>query len=235
LISSNWIAFLLTLVIAVAWLRLVDFAAVKGLFNARTSRKIIHIGTGPIFVLCWLLFSDNPSARYFAAVVPLGISIQFLLIGLGVLKDDASVQAMSRNGHPSEILRGPLIYGIVFVIVTILYWKNPIGIIALMILCGGDGLADIVGQHTESALLPWSKKKTLFGSAAVFFGGVIFSLVILWIYSITGSLQYAFTDIIIPVIVISLLCMLVESLPFADIDNATVPLAAILLGHLIIG
>jgi len=110
LISSNWIAFLLTLVIAVAWLRLVDFAAVKGLFNARTSRKIIHIGTGPIFVLCWLLFSDNPSARYFAAVVPLGISIQFLLIGLGVLKDDASVQAMSRNGHPSEILRGPLIY-----------------------------------------------------------------------------------------------------------------------------
>ena len=84
--SSNWIALVITLVISVSWLRLVDYLAHRGLFSSRISRKIIHIGTGPIFVFCWLLFPQNPSARYFAAVIPLGITLQFALVGFGVIK-----------------------------------------------------------------------------------------------------------------------------------------------------
>lgn len=113
------LSFVVTAALALGWLRLNDFLAHKGLVSGRISRKIIHMGTGPIFVLCWLFFPDSELSRYVAALIPLGITIQFALIGLGILSDPASVKAMSRSGDRREILRGPLFYGIVFVILTI--------------------------------------------------------------------------------------------------------------------
>ncbi len=74
MLKNNILALGITLVIALLWLRINDFFAHKGWVSSSISRKIIHIGTGPIFVLCWLLFNDAPSARYLAAIVPLGIT-----------------------------------------------------------------------------------------------------------------------------------------------------------------
>ncbi len=145
------LSFILTLVIALFWLRLVDFIAHKGWISSSLSRKIIHTGTGFIFVLCWLLFPDHSAARFLAALIPLAITIQFALVGLGIIKDQASVEAMSRTGHRKEILRGPLFYGIVFIILTLGFWKTtPIGVVAMMLLCGGDGLADMIGSRMKS-------------------------------------------------------------------------------------
>ena len=86
--------------------------------------------------------------RWLAALVPLLFTVQFALIGLGIVKDEASVKAMSRTGDRREILRGPLFYGIIFVVMTLLFWKDsPIGMVAVMLMCGGDGLADITGAR----------------------------------------------------------------------------------------
>jgi phytol kinase len=157
---NNWIAALITLAISIVWLRLMDFAAQRGWIESRLSRKIIHITTGPVFVLCWFLFRDTPDARWWAAAIPFLITVQFALIGMGVLKDEASVRAMSRTGDCREILRGPLLYGIVFVALTLIFWnKTPIGMTALMLLCGGDGIADIVGRRVPSPKLPWSRDR----------------------------------------------------------------------------
>lgn len=80
--------------------------------------------------------------------MPLIISLQFVAVGLGWIKNEAAVKAMTRTGNRLEILRGPLYYGIAFVVVTLGWWRNsPVGILALMALCGGDGLADIVGRR----------------------------------------------------------------------------------------
>jgi phytol kinase len=229
MLQYNWLAFLSTAVLCVIWLRLVDFAAHKEMISARLSRKIIHIGTGPIFVLCWLLFPPLPEARFLAAIIPLFITLQFALIGLGVIKDQASVDAMSRSGDPREILKGPLYYGVIFVFITILFWKSPLGIIALMMLCGGDGVADLVGSRFGKNKLPWSKRKTPVGTAAVFLSGLIFSIGILLIYSLAGGIQN--TSIrYLSVIVIALIAAIVESLPLRDLDNITVPAASILAG-----
>ncbi len=169
---SPYLATLLTFVIAVAFLRLMDYIAHRGWIDSRTSRKLIHIGTGPIFVLCWLMYPDVWISRWLAALVPLLITVQFALVGLGIVKDEAAVQAMSRSGDRREILRGPLFYGIMFVAVTLIYWKESlIGIPALMMLCGGDGIADIVGRRVRSAKLPWSPEKSVAGSLSVFIGG----------------------------------------------------------------
>ena len=98
MLSNDYIALIITFIAAVAWFRLNDFAAHRGWISSQLSRKIIHIGTGPLFVLCWLLFNDAPSARYLAALVPGLITIQFLLVGLGIIKDEAAVKALSRAG-----------------------------------------------------------------------------------------------------------------------------------------
>ena len=226
-----WAATAVTLILALTWLRINDYFAHKGWISGQISRKVIHTGTGPIFVLCWLLFPDEPLSRYLAACIPLLISIDFLLVGLGLLKDQASVDAMTRRGDRKEILRGPLIYGIAFVALTIVFWKeNPAGVTALMMLSGGDGLADIMGKKFGSVVLPWSKKKTWVGSAAMFLGGIGFTLIVIFAFIQAGIWKFSFESIVFPVLVIGLVCTAVESLPIEEYDNVTVPLAAILLG-----
>jgi phytol kinase len=230
---NDIIATVITLVIALAFLRIMDFFAHKGWIESRLSRKLIHIGTGPIFVLCWLLFPDSPASPWLAALVPFMIVLQFALVGLGIMKDDASVQAMSRTGDRREILRGPLFYGIMFVLLTVVYWKDsPIGITALMIMCGGDGIADIVGRLVKSPKLPWSSGKSMAGSVSVFVGGWILSALILFVFVSLGVFPAPFSSYLLPITLIALGCMLVESLPFKDIDNITTTLAAVVLGYL---
>jgi hypothetical protein len=68
---NPYLATLFTFIIALAFLRLMDYLAHHGIIESKLSRKIIHIGTGPIFVLCWLMYPDMPISRWLAALVPL--------------------------------------------------------------------------------------------------------------------------------------------------------------------
>ena len=231
---NPYLATFFTFAIAVLFLRLMDSLAQHSWIESKLSRKFIHIGTGPIFVLCWLMYPDLPISRWLAALVPLLITAQFALVGTGILKDEAAVKAMSRTGDRREILRGPLFYGIVFVAVTLLYWKDSlIGIPALMMMCGGDGLADIVGRRVKSMKLPWSPEKSLAGSLSVFVGGWLLTLFIFAVYVWAGEFSGPVTRFLIPVSLIALGAMLVESLPFKDVDNITLTVVSALIGHLV--
>lgn len=233
MLSNNWIALLITFLVALGWLRLNDFAAQRGWIERRLSRKLIHIGTGPLFVLCWLLFTGAPTSRYLAALVPLLFTVQFVLIGLGIVKDEASVQAMSRTGDRREILKGPVYYGLVFVVMTLLYWlDSPIGMVALMLMCGGDGLADILGRRFGARKLPWNRSKSWTGSLGMLVGGFLLSSLILWAFIVAGVFTGSLAGYLPALALIALAGTAVESLPLKDIDNITVTLAAVLLGHL---
>jgi phytol kinase len=233
---NPFLALFITLVVALVEIRALDFAAHRGWIESRLSRKLIHILTGPLFVLCWLLF-PTPDAWYYrwlAALVPLLFTVQFALIGLGVVKDEASVKAMSRNGDRREILRGPLFYGIIFVVMTLIFWKDsPIGMIAVMLMCGGDGLADILGRGIKSPKLLWNKDKSVAGSLGMLVGGWALTAFILLIFVQYGVFQGPFSGYLLPITAIALLAMLVESLPLKDVDNITVTLAAVALGYLL--
>jgi phytol kinase len=139
---------------------------------------------------------------------------------------------MSRSGNPREILRGPLFYGIVFVLLTIIYWQeSPIGIVGLMLMCGGDGLADILGRRFGSAKLPWAREKSWVGSLGMLVGGWVFAVGIVWVYVSMGVFEGPMSTFLLPLTVIALVGTLVESLPLKDVDNITVTLAAVVLGH----
>jgi phytol kinase len=139
---------------------------------------------------------------------------------------------MSRTGDRREILRGPLFYGIVFVVMTLVYWKDsPIGMVALMLMCGGDGLADILGRGLKSPKLPWNKDKSWAGSLGMFIGGWALAAFILGMFVLAGIFVGPFTGYLIPITLIALAGTAVESLPLKDVDNITVTLAAVALGH----
>lgn len=231
---NNILATVITLAIALGFLRLMDFFAQRGWIESRLSRKLIHIGTGPIFVLCWLMFKDTPDARWLAALVPLMIVAQFALVGFGIMKDEAAVQAMSRTGNAREILRGPLYYGIAFVVLTVAFWKtSPIGIAALMMMCGGDGLADIVGRRIPSPKLPWSRDKSVAGSLSVFFGGWVMTALILFVYVSVGVFSVPAGGYFLPITLVALAGTLVESLPYKDVDNITVTVISVIVGWIV--
>lgn len=235
MINNNLLALLITFLIAFLWLAFCKFLSQKGLVSSSTSRKIVHIGTGPIFVLCWLLFSETISARWLASLVPLLITVQFIFAGIGIIKDERIIKSLSRSGDPKEILKGPLYYGIVFIIITILFWRySPIGIVALMILCGGDGIADLVGSRWGKHYpIPWSKSKSLVGSLGMFMGGLIFSFTILAIFISAGFFQLSLLETLSKLLIVCISTTIVESLPFDNIDNVSVPITAIIIGFLV--
>jgi len=235
MLNNEFFATIATFVIALIWLRLNDFAADRGWISSKLSRKIIHMGTGPIFVLCWFLFTPSPWSRFLAALVPLAITVQFFLVGTGVMKDEAAVQALSRTGDRREILKGPLYYGIIFVLLTVVYWvDSPIGIIALMLMCGGDGLADILGRRYGSKNLPWNSNKTWIGAISMFVGGWIMAILIMIPFIVSGFFPGSINSYILPITVIAIVGTIIETLAIKDIDNITVTLTALLLGHLLL-
>jgi phytol kinase len=154
-------------------------------------------------------------------------------VGVGVIKDEAAVKAMSRSGDPREILRGPTFYGLIFVICTVLFWYDtPIGIVALMQLCGGDGLADILGRRYGRTRIPWNRHKSWMGSLGMFLGGLLLSVLILFVYVWMGIFSFSTLDILPLLLLISIAATLVETLPFKDVDNITVTLSAVILGYI---
>jgi phytol kinase len=228
----HFLATFLTFLSAITFLRLMDFLAHRGWVESRMSRKIIHIGTGPLFVLCWLMFPEGYLSRWLVALVPLVITLQFALVGLGIIRDEAAVRAMSRSGDQREILRGPLFYGIVFTAMTVLFWRDSlIGISALMIMCGGDGIADIVGRRVKSPRLFWSPEKSIAGSLSVLVGGWLLTILILSAYVWAGAMIGPVSHFLLPVTWVAAGAMLIESLPFKDVDNITIAVACVLIGY----
>jgi phytol kinase len=227
----------LTFALSLAWLRLVDTLAGRGLIESHASRKIIHIGTGPLFVLSWLLFSQASTARFLAALVPLAITAQFAAVGLGWIQDEKAVKAMTRRGDRREILRGPLTYGLIFVVCTIVFWRTtPVGIVTLMILCGGDGLADLVGRRFGRRRFPHNPAKSWVGSGAMFLGGYLLAVAMVAVFQGTGIFQpaVAMDAAAVAIAWIAMGSALVESLPVADLDNLTISATAVLLALLLL-
>jgi dolichol kinase len=59
------------LAVASAWLLALQAATGAGRTSTRLNRKIVHITCAPGLMLCWPLYSDLPTARVAAAVLPL--------------------------------------------------------------------------------------------------------------------------------------------------------------------
>jgi phytol kinase len=100
-------------------------------------------------------------------------------------------------------------------------------------MCGGDGLADIFGRAWGTRKVFYNQQKSYSGSFGMFIGGWFLSILIIWIYTIAGVFSLPVQTFLIPITIISAVGTIVESLPLRDVDNITVTLSSIALGHLL--
>lgn len=235
---NDVLATVATTTVALAQLKLFDQLVRHRVLEKKLSRKLVHVTVGLVFMLFWPLFSASRVSPVLAALAPAGNTVRMLLLGLGIWKDDTLVKAVSREGDRAELLKGPFYYGLAISLVTTVWWRtSPIGIVALVTLCAGDGFADIVGRHFgsgTSARLPYNPSKSYAGSIAMLASSILVSLLYLWLFSSLG--YFALTQQLVwGVCAVSLAATAVESLPISTRldDNLTVPLTSILAGMLV--
>lgn len=224
---------------AVAWVKLFDVLTLKGVIHQTLSRKIVHITCGPVFVAFWPFFTDSVIAPYLASLVPIANMLRLGVIGTGIIRDEAAVRAVSREGNRLELLRGPFYYCIVLFFVTVVFWRaNPVGAIVLATMCGGDGFADVVGRRFgASNKLPYNPSKSLAGSLAMFIGGMGLSVVLLGVLELGGcqTVDWPLTLRVTAATVAA--CTVLESLPINKVvdDNISVPILAAVMSSKLLG
>ena len=149
----------------------VQHLAASETISRPAARKTMHVGAGPLFLLCWPMFSNEETAKNWAMVGPLALTLKAAAAGSGLIDDPKTVASMSRSGDRRELLRGPALYGAVFVAATMLCWRELSGVLALVALCAGDGAAEIFGASPfgrRSPRLPWCRRKSVVGTLAFF-------------------------------------------------------------------
>ncbi|XWS66261.1 hypothetical protein CRYUN_Cryun05aG0184300 [Craigia yunnanensis] len=212
-----------------------DTLTKKELIQQHLSRKLVHILSGLLFAISWPIFSNSLEARYFASLVPLVNCLRLVIHGLSLADDKGLIKSVTREGNPKELLRGPLYYVLILILCALVYWReSPVGVISLAMMCGGDGVADIMGRKFGSSKIPYNKMKSWVGSISMFVFGFFISIGMLYYYSVLGYFQLDWGWTLQRVALVSLVATVVESLPITKLvdDNISVPLATMVAAYL---
>ncbi|EGD82776.1 hypothetical protein PTSG_03426 [Salpingoeca rosetta] len=199
-----------------------------------TARRLTHALMGPVFMGCWPLFSATPTTQeaLLAASVPLLVTLKFALIGFGILNDDFTVRMLCRHGDRTEILYGPVQYGIIFTTATALYFQSPLAVVCLMNLCVGDVMAAILGARYGKTRwpLPVGNPKTILGSVAFLVSSFPASWLMLHTMGLVLPSMHPLPTTA-QLGVVSTAAALVEALSPSKLDNITVFLSTLFIYH----
>ena len=175
------------------------------------SRKIVHIGTGPVLPLAWLLQVPASIAVPCAVVVTL---IAFINHRWNLLP---AVEDVGRNSY------GTVAYGISICLLLILFWaNNPAAACAgVLVMAFGDGLAGLIGRAVPSP--SWTildQRKSIIGTTtmALTSAVVLFALVLITHNQLTP----------LRLVAVCMLAVGLEQMSLWGIDNLTVPLGVAL-------
>jgi dolichol kinase len=202
----------------VAWIKIWTQLAERGVIDAKLARKIVHCGSGPLYLLVWRFYSDAALARVVAALVP---ALNIVKLQKAAQDDNELSRAISRSGDPSEVLGGPYVYTWVLLLAALVAFRTPCAIVAVAQMAVGDGLADIIGRRFGSKKWFCNQEKSYAGSLAFVLGATGASI---------GLLRWlGFPAPLAPLFTISCACALVEVLLTGVDDNVSVPLVGGLL------
>jgi len=230
------IATVISIVILLALVQFNAYLQKKGKISQIITRKFVHIFAGPVFVVTWMLFSGEIISHYVAVIVPLLFVLQFITIGMGVIKNESFVASMSRSGDPRELLQGTLYYSVVMLLMTWFWFyvpstgignANPTALLLIGCISGGDGLADIIGRKFGKKKIGLKgSEKTIIGSIGMLVGSILVSSILVLIFSLEVP-QFDILILILPIIVVSIVATIVEAVSPKGTDNFTVFLAVI--------
>ena len=182
------------------------------------SRKIIHIGTGPVILLASLF--DIPKNIAF-------LSALFITLGLGINYQYRLLPAIEDVERKSF---GTIAYGISITLLLALFWPRYESSISIGVLsmAFGDGLAGLIGRSINSP--KWSvlgQSKSIAGTLTM---GSVVAITTATISTI-NHLEIQSIEIII----ISLTATFLEQISPWGIDNITVPIGVTCMGIWLVG
>ena len=182
------------------------------------SRKIIHIGTGPVILLAWL-FDIPKNIAFFSAffiTIALGLNYQYRLL--------PAIEDIDRKSF------GTVAYGISITLLLLLFWPHYASSISIGVLsmAFGDGLAGLIGRSIKSP------KWIVLGQTKSIAGTFTMSSVVA-ITTSTISLINHLNIQILEIIVKSLVATFLEQISPWGIDNITVPIGVTCLGIWLVG
>jgi len=182
------------------------------------SRKIIHIGTGPVILLAWL-FDIPRNIAFFSAffvTIALGVNYQYRLL--------PAIEDIERKSF------GTVAYGISITFLLLVFWPRYASSVSIGVLsmAFGDGLAGLIGRSINSP--KWLILGQTKSIAGTFTMSSVVAITIGTISSISNlNIQP------LEIIVISIAATFLEQISPWGIDNITVPIGVTLIGIWLIG
>ncbi|AAQ00908.1 MULTISPECIES: diacylglycerol/polyprenol kinase family protein [Prochlorococcus] len=175
------------------------------------SRKIVHMGSGPIIPLAYWLNISAQIAIPIASVITLALLINYRFKLL------TSIENIERKSF------GTIAYGISITLLLILFWTdNPSAVISgVLVMAFGDGLAGFIGRKVKSPQwILFGQRKSLIGTLTMGF----VSALILTIVNQSTAMQLG------PIAILSItsIAVALEQVSTLGIDNITVPIGVAL-------
>ena len=187
--------------------------------NPEQVRKVVHIGTGNVIILAWLL--QLPAWVGITSAV-LGGIVTLISYRLPILPGVNSVGRKSL---------GTFFYAVSIGVVTAVFWSLNLpyyGVIGILIMAWGDGLAAIIGQRFgKHPYIIFGNTKSWEGTLTMLF--VSYGIVSIVLFSVQGNIVQTW----IVGIPVAMMATAVESIAIWGLDNLTVPLISAGLAFLI--
>ena len=172
------------------------------------SRKIVHIGTGPVVVLAWWLSIPASIAVPVAFAVTVITAINHRIQLLPAVED------VDRNSY------GTVAYGLAISLLLLLFWpEQAVAVCAgVLVMAFADGLAGLVGRGmTSPSWTVWQQRKSIAGTVTM---GLVTALVLILLVLINQSPLHPLRLIAVCALAVGL-----EQWGRWGIDNLTVPIA----------
>ena len=187
--------------------------------NPEQVRKVVHIGTGNVIILAWLL--QLPAWVGIISGVLAGI-VTLISYRLPILPGVNSVGRKSL---------GTFFYAVSIGILTAIFWHLNLphyAVIGILIMAWGDGLAAIIGQRFgKHPYTIFGNTKSWEGTLTMFV--VSYAIVSIVLLSVQGNMWQTWV-VGIPVAIVA---TGVESIAQWGLDNLTVPLTSAGLAFLV--
>ena len=172
------------------------------------SRKVVHIGTGPVVLIAWGLGIDRWLAIAAAAV----------MTGLAVLNHRTRVLPAIEDVDRASF--GTVAYGDSITLMLLLWWPGQAAAAAagVLVMALGDGLAGLLGPQIVSP--SWrvlGERRSLVGTAAM-------ALASLAALAMVAGLAPQAAPAPVALVLIALGATALEQVAWLGIDNLTVPL-----------
>jgi phytol kinase len=202
---------LISIIIIICWIAIVLISAIicRYLYPGQKelSRKIIHIGTGPVLPLAWVLKISSNIAIPVASIITLGLFINHRLRLLPAMED------INRQSY------GTIAYGMSITILIICLWPEHAAAVSagVLVMSFGDGLAGLIGPKWQSP--DWiilGQRKSVIGTVTM----ALVALIVLFLIALISGI----TIHPLLLIVIATLAVILEQVGPWGIDNLTVPI-----------